>query len=122
MDSIREMALQAAELLDDKKGQRISILDVRGMCAIADYFVIASGTSDRHAKALAESVEDGLAKQGIRAKNKEGHREANWIILDYLDVVVHVFRQEQRDYYSLERIWRDARQVELNLDSVSKSI
>jgi len=100
----------------------ISLLDVQGICSIADYFLIATGTSARHVLALADYAEAEAEGLGLGLRHKEGHRTGDWIILDYADIVIHLFVQETRDYYGLERIWRDARPVELPLDTGFKAL
>jgi len=113
MEQIKNMALDVATLIDDKKGLDIKVLDVRGICSLTDYMIIASGTSDRHVKSIADGVEHGLEKQKLFVNHKEGHQSANWIILDYLDVVVHVFKHEERTFYDIERIWNEAKEVDI---------
>lgn len=122
MDSIREQAKKIALLLDSKKGMDISLLDVRGISTITDYFVIATGGSTRQVLALADYVEEGARPLNMSLRHKEGHRTGDWIILDYVDVVVHIFIRETRAYYGLDRIWRDARPVELSLDTGMKAL
>ncbi len=84
------------------------VLDVRDLITITDYFVIASGTSDRQVKTIADEVVKSLKEQGTRPVRREGEAAAGWILLDYVDFVVHVFSQEQRDYYRLDNLWTDA--------------
>ncbi len=96
-----------------KKGTEVKILDVKGLSSVCDYFVIASGGADVHVKAIAEAIADGLVKQGCRLSHREGEREGNWILLDYIDVVVHVFYEPTRRFYDLERLWGDARVEEV---------
>jgi len=84
---------------------------MRKVANFCDYFVICSGTSDRRIRAIAESIEEGIEKQGLRVYSKQGYRRANWIVLDCSDVVAHVFNSEVRDFYNLERLWQDAIQV-----------
>lgn len=115
--NIKELALEIASYIDDKKGRDIQILDVRHLSSIADYFVIATGTSNTHVNAIAEGVIDGLREKDIHLSHKEGRRGGNWILLDYLDVVVHVFTTAERDFYDIERIWSDAEKLELNIDT-----
>ncbi len=115
--NIKELALDIAGYIDDKKGRDIQILDVRHLSSIADYFVIASGTSNTHVNAIAEGVIDELREKGIQIGHKEGRRGGNWILLDYLDVIVHVFTPAERDFYDIERIWSDAEKLELNIDT-----
>lgn len=104
-----EAALSAATAIDDKKGLDIALLDVSELIVVTDVFVIASGTSNRHVRSLADDVEGklkaDLARQPLR---REGRDYSHWVLLDYGDMVVHVFDQETRDYYQLERLWADA--------------
>ena len=122
MDSTRELAKKIALLLDSRKGMDISLLDVQGISNITDYFIIATGTSARHVLALADYVEDGARPLNLTLRHKEGHRTVDWVILDYADMVVHLFVRETRDYYGLERIWSDARHIELPLDTGAKAL
>ncbi|HHY31928.1 MAG TPA: ribosome silencing factor [Firmicutes bacterium] len=103
------MARAAAE---GKKAQDVLVLDVRELTIIADYFVIASGTSRTQVKAIADAVLNELKEQGILPRHREGSVEGGWIILDYADTVVHVFHAREREYYDLERLYRGARIVE----------
>ena len=99
---------QVRQALEDTKGIDIRVLDVRHMTAITDYMVIASGTSDRHVRSLANNVLDAMSKVGVKAIGIEGDREAEWVLVDLQDVVVHVMQKSARDFYQLERLW-DAR-------------
>lgn len=109
--------LEAVKALDDRKGNNIKVLDVQGLTSIADYFVIATGTSTKHATSLAESVEEELSALGIEPTHKEGHRSGDWILLDYLDVIVHVFTEETREFYKLEKMWKDAKILDVAVDT-----
>ncbi len=95
----------------------MAILDVRELITITDYFVITSGASDRQVKTIAEEIERSLKAVGVRPVRVEGESGARWILLDYVDVVVHVFHEEERDYYRLETLWQDAPRVEPELAS-----
>ena len=101
--------MAAATAIDDKKGLDITLLDISELLVVTDVFVLASGTSNRHVRTLSDEVEAalkaGLGRQPLR---REGREYSRWILLDYGDVVVHVFDQETRDYYQLERLWADA--------------
>ena len=108
----REIALLAAKAMDDRKGQDVVILDVAQRASFADYLVIASGMTDRLVAALCDEVEDRLAKEGIFVKNTEGKGNTGWILMDFGDVIVHIFNQEDRLLYDLERIWRDGKQID----------
>ena len=107
------MAQIACKAIDDKKGQDIKVIDIHNVSVIADYFVIASGNSSTQTKTLAEEVEYQLSLEGIEPERKEGFNGSNWIILDYGDVVVHVFYKETRDYYQLERLWSDGERIDI---------
>lgn len=122
MESTRVLAKKIAHLLDSKKALNISLLDVQGISSITDYFIIATGTSTRHVLALAGYVEEGAKPLQMTLHHKEGHRTGDWVILDYADMVVHIFVGETRDYYGLDRIWRDARHLELSLDTGAKAL
>jgi ribosome-associated protein len=98
----------AVEALDANKAQDVIVLDVRGLCEATDYFVIASGTSDTHVRALAERVIEAMAKAGHRAHHVEGLSSGRWVLLDFVDLVVHVFHPTLRQFYQLERLWADA--------------
>ncbi len=100
--------------LDDKKGIDIKVIDISSISVIADYFIIAGGSNQNQVKAMADNVSDELAKNGFVNKKTEGYNTANWILMDYNDVVVHIFNQEDRLFYDLERIWRDGKYIEYN--------
>jgi ribosome-associated protein len=99
--------------LDDKKGIDIKILDISKVSTIADYFVIASGSNSSQVQALSDNVTEEMSKAGYDYKQIEGYNSSNWILIDYSDVIVHVFDADSRMFYDLERIWRDAQYVEL---------
>lgn len=117
MESIKQLAEEIGKLIDDKKGDDIVILDLRGISTIADYFVIASGNSDRQVVAIADHVEDELARQGVYTKYKDGMKNGRWVVMDYIDILVHIFHKEERSYYNLERLWNDAKKIVLTVDS-----
>lgn len=103
----------AATAIDDKKGLDITLLDISELLVVTDVFVIASGTSNRHVRALADDVEGKLKVEMQRLPlRREGREYSRWVLLDYGDMVVHVFDQETRDYYELERLWADAPVIE----------
>jgi ribosome-associated protein len=104
----REVAVAAARTAAEKQGSRIVVLDVRDLIVITDYFVIATGSSDRQVRTIVEEIEKSLRDRGVKPVRREGEGDARWILLDFVDVVVHVFAEEERDYYDLERLWRDA--------------
>ncbi len=107
-----EIAKAAAAALDSKKGQEIRILEIEDLTIIADYFVIASGTSSTQVKALADETDYQLGQLGVTVQHREGHNNSGWILLDFGSVIVHVFQPSTRDFYALERLWADAVEVE----------
>lgn len=109
----KELAKIAYHALDDKKGIDISVIDISEVSILADYFIIAGGNNENQVKALADNVEEEFAKQSLYPKHIEGYDNANWILLDYSDVIVHVFNQDDRFFYDLERIWRDGKQINI---------
>lgn len=102
------LAEEAAQLILEKKGRNVTILDVAGLTDVARHFVICSCDNDVHVRAVAENVREELATQGAKAWKTEGWQGLNWVIMDYVDVVVHVFYHETREFYKLERLWADA--------------
>ena len=109
----KEIAKNAFMFLDEKKAIDIKIIDISNISVIADYFIIFGGSNSRQVQAIAENVEEKLGKMGVGPKSTEGYSSANWILLDYQDVIIHVFNQEQRLFYDLERIWVDGKMVEI---------
>ena len=106
-----ETAKLAYKALDSKKALNIKIIKIKDISSLSDYFVIATGTSSTHVKSLADEVEEKLDEAGISVTHIEGYRSDSWILLDYVDVVVHVFSDEARAYYDLERLWQDGEEV-----------
>jgi ribosome-associated protein len=106
--SPEEMAAAIADLAADRKAQDIVQLDLRGMIGYADYFVICSGRTDRQTRAIHDAIHEGLKARGVLPRRVEGVSEARWILMDYLDVVVHVFTPDTREYYRLEQLWGEA--------------
>jgi ribosome-associated protein len=104
----RLVAVAAARAAAEKQGEDISVLDVRSLIVITDYFVIVSGSTSRQVKTIVDSVEDALRGLGVKPLRREGETEGRWVLLDYVDIVVHVFGAEERRYYDLERLWKDA--------------
>lgn len=111
-----EQALAAARAASSKMATDIVILDVRTLIGITDYFVICSGRNERQVATIVEEIEKQLGAEGIDTYRREGDRQARWVLLDYLDFVVHVFHTEEREYYELERLWRDADRVDVTDD------
>ncbi|MBX6351838.1 MAG: ribosome silencing factor [Thermoflavifilum sp.] len=111
VQSIADVALQAAAAAADKKAKDIVVLDIHELTPVADYFVICSAQSGTQLEAVARAVRDKMDELGVRCRGVEGLEEARWVLLDFGDVVVHVFRQEEREFYHLERLWGDAKQI-----------
>jgi ribosome-associated protein len=109
--SIDEIALQAASAASDKKARDIVVLDIHELTPMADYFVICTANSGPQMEAIARAVRDKMTELGLRCRGTEGLDEARWVLMDFGDLVVHVFRQEERDFYHIERLWGDARNV-----------
>ena len=109
----KEMALLLAQAMDSKKGKDIRVLETDGLTTLADYFVLCSGSSAPQLKALADAGEKAMKDHGILPHHVEGHRGGTWILQDYGDVVVHVFDKEARAFYDLDRLWADAKTVDL---------
>ena len=113
LEKSKEMAKIACRALEDKKGEDIRIIDISGVSVVADYFVIANGSNANQVKALVDNVEEELLKAGYEVKQTEGYGVANWVLLDYTDIIVHVFDKENRLFYDLERIWSDGKTIDL---------
>ena len=110
----KEMALLLAQALDSKKGKDIRVLETDSVTTLADYFVLCTGTSAPQLKALADAGERAMKEAGILPHHVEGHRGGTWILQDYGDVVVHLFDKEARAFYDLDRLWEDAKVVDLS--------
>ena len=111
MNSI-EIARLAIRALEDKKAEEIKTIDISEVSVIADYFIIANGTNRCQIQALSDHVEETLGKAGVPLRQIEGYQNANWVLLDFHDVIIHIFDKENRLFYDLERIWRDGKPVE----------
>ena len=109
----KEMAKVVVEALDEKKGQDIRVIDISNVSVIADYFIICSGSNSNQVQALVDNVEEKMFKAGFNDPKVEGYNTASWILLDYEDVIVHVFDEENRLFYDLERIWRDGKLIDI---------
>ncbi len=105
----KEMARLAYKALDDKKGEDIAVIDISGVSVLADYFIIAGGSNARQVQAMADQVEEDLTRAGYPCRQVEGYQAGQWILLDFGDLVVHVFSRDDRRFYDLERIWRDGK-------------
>ena len=112
MSKSADMAKLAIEVLEDKKAEDIKVIDISEVSVIADYFIIAGGTNRSQIQALSDNVEEKLGRAGYPSKQVEGYDTANWILMDFQDVIVHIFDKENRLLYDLERIWRDGKQID----------
>lgn len=109
-----EVAKEAAKALNSKKGVNIKVIKIEDISVLADYMVIATGTSSTHVKALSNEVEFFLEKAGITVSHIEGYRSNSWILMDYVDVIVNIFSDEAREFYDLERLWADGEDVDIS--------
>lgn len=110
----KEIMLKAVAVLDGKKARNIKVLDISPLTTIADYFVVCSGGSTTQIKALSDALEEEFEKNGIHFMGKEGFNSANWILMDYGGVVIHIFSEEMREFYSIEHLWSDAAEVDIS--------
>lgn len=113
----KDLAIEIAKVIDSKKGNDIKILSVSSLTSFADYFVIATGTSTKHTIALADEVHKKMSEKNVFLNHKEGHNTGKWVLLDFMDIVVHTFTKEEREFYDLERIWKGAKYIELDIDT-----
>jgi ribosome-associated protein len=104
----KDLSYKISKHIFSKKGYEVKIMDLRKITSFTDYFVICSADSDTQVKAIADEVDDRLSEEGIKCYHKEGYKALNWVLLDYFDVVVHIFKNEARRYYNLEKLWGDA--------------
>lgn len=107
----RQMAKIAYQALTDKKGEDIQVIDISEVSVLADYFIIANGSNENQVRALAENVEEEMEKAGYPLKQQEGRGLGSWVLMDFSDVIVHVFDKENRLFYNLERIWSDGKRI-----------
>ena len=121
MDSY-ELAILLARTLDSKKGGDLKVLKTEGLTTLADYFVICTATSNTQVKAMSDACEEAVEQNGERAHHIEGHRGGTWLLMDFSAVVVHVFTDEARKFYDLERLWSDAEEIDISkaLDEMPK--
>lgn len=110
----KELTKIIVNALEDKKAEDVKIIDITKISVIADYFILASGNNRNQVQALADNVEEFCGKAGQHVRQIEGYDSANWILMDYSDVIVHIFSKEDRLFYDLERIWRDGESIEVN--------
>lgn len=111
-----ERARAIAKVLDSKKGEDIRIIHIGDLTTIGDYFVVVTGNSTTQVRALSDAVDEEMSKQGIEPRRIEGYQTCTWILMDYHDVIVHVFQREAREFYALERLWSDAPTVDTGID------
>lgn len=109
-----EVAKEAAKALDSKKGTNIKVIKIDNVSSLADYMVIGTGSSNTQVKAMSEEVEYRLDKAGVSVSHIEGYRSDTWVLLDYVDVIVHVFSDEAREFYDLERLWQDGEEIDIS--------
>lgn len=107
-----EMVQLAVKQLDNKKATEITVLEIGDLTPLGDYFVIASGSSNTQVKTLSEDLEDKFSEQGIEPRRVEGEKSAVWVLMDYGDVIIHLFHKDTRDFYCLERLWADAKTID----------
>lgn len=111
MEQAKKMVKTAYQALDEKKGEDIKIINLEGISVLADYFIIVNGTNSSQVQALVDNVEEELHKAGYSLKQREGYSNGNWVLLDFGDIIVHIFDRENRLFYDLERIWRDGKEI-----------
>jgi len=115
------LANNIAELIFNKKGYNVKILDLKEVATFTDYFVICSADSDTQVKAIADEIDKSLRDSGLKSWHKEGYRALNWVLIDYVDVVVHVFKKDMREFYNLEKLWGDAPVIEVEDPALKKA-
>ena len=108
-----DIVKKAVNALEDKKAEDITVIDISGVSSIADYFIIANGSNANQLAAMKDAVDEAFYKNGMNAKQIEGNNNSTWILIDYNDVIVHLFDKEDRLFYDLERIWKDGKVIEL---------
>jgi ribosome-associated protein len=108
-----DIVKSAVEALRDKKAEDVTVIDIREVSSIADYFIIANGSNQNQLTAMQDAVDETLYKAGLRVKQVEGNSHSTWILMDYQDIIVHLFSKEDRLFYDLERIWRDGKIIEV---------
>ena len=109
-----EILKNAVKILDGKKAEQLTAIKIKDLTILAEYFIIASGNSNTQVRAMADEVEFKLGEMGLRPYKVEGYQTANWIVLDYSTVVIHIFLRETREFYNLERLWAEGEQVDIS--------
>lgn len=111
-DRSKDMARLVIKAMEDKKAENIKVIDISGISVLADYFIICNGNNQPQVEAITDNVIDSMGRAGFETKRIEGQHRSGWVLIDYSDVVVHVFSREDRLFYDLERIWRDGKVVD----------
>ena len=114
IEQSKEMAKLACEALADKKGEDIRVIDIAGISVLADYFIIANGTNQNQLQAMRDAADEALYKAGVKVQQIEGNQISTWILMDYGDIIIHIFSKEDRLFYDLERTWRDGKVVDVS--------
>ena len=109
-----ELVKKAVAALEDKKAEDITVIDIGGVSSIADYFIIANGSNSNQLAAMQDAVDEAMYTSGVHAKQVEGTNNSTWILMDYQDIIVHLFSKEDRLFYDLERIWKDGKEIDLS--------
>lgn len=109
-----ELVKKAVAALEDKKAEDVTVIDISGVSTIADYFIIANASNQNQLTAMQDAVDEAMYKEGVHAKQIEGNRSSTWILMDYQDIIVHLFSKEDRLFYDLERIWRDGKVIDIH--------
>lgn len=112
----RQMAKIAFDALDEKMAEDIKVIDITGVTVMADYFIIANGNNENQVKALVDNVQEELYKAGCEMKQMEGYRQGAWVLMDFEDIIVHIFDKENRLFYDLERIWKDGKEIDFSTE------
>jgi ribosome-associated protein len=112
-----QLSKRISQLMFEKKAERVVLADLEGLTSVTDFFVMCTATSDMHARAISDHIQDELEKAGIRVHHKEGYSSLRWVLLDYVDVIAHVFQKDAREFYDLERLWGDAQFIKMKDDA-----
>lgn len=108
-----ELCKIAVEALEDRKAEDVKVIDIREISPIADYFIIANGTNQNQIQAMRDAADEALYKAGLTVKQVEGNQNSTWILMDYGDIIIHIFSKEDRLFYDLERVWRDGKEIDI---------
>ena len=118
----KEKAMLTGRFADEKKALDVAVIELKGLTDIADYFVLASGTSDRHVRTIAEHVEKSMKDMGLRPYSVEGHQQGRWVIIDYQNVIVHIFLDQLRELYDLESLWIEAKRYRIERENTQLEV